>query len=55
MGSKREQKSDRKCKASLTVANTLGPEGGLFTRSSSAAHPFLVEQLSAMSYPKNHS
>jgi len=28
---------------SVMVVNTLGPEGGLFTRSGSAANPFLPE------------
>jgi hypothetical protein len=36
------------------VRNTSGPEGGLFTRSGSAAAPFLAEQLSAMPTPKNN-
>ena len=31
---------------SVIMLNTLGSEGELFTRSGSAADPFLVEQLS---------
>jgi hypothetical protein len=38
----------------VATANTLGTEGGLFTRSGSAAHPYLVEQLTAISKPKNN-
>jgi hypothetical protein len=55
MGFQRQQKFNGKCKALFSSPNTLDPEGGLFTRSGSAAHPFFVEQLSVMSYPKNHS
>jgi lipoic acid synthetase len=36
------------------AANTLGPEGGLFTRSGSAADPFIVEQLPTMPNPKDN-
>jgi len=43
------QASLRIATPSVTAANTLGPEGGLFTRSGSAAHPFLVK-LPASAY-----
>jgi len=46
-------KADLFTLSTATVSNTLGPEGGLFTRSGSAADPYLAEQLSAVSNPKN--
>jgi hypothetical protein len=39
---------------SVGAPRTLGPEGGLFTRSGSAADPFLAEQLSAMPSSKTN-